>query len=178
MPQSIQFRTGGSEFIGETEPLWDQQKAYHLKIDSIHPESIVDITFESRMQQLTDKAVHLLVVLAEDSDTGQVVGYGLGTINAAGLGEIDSVFVEESYRGQGIGTKLIRTILDWMEEKEARRIKIHVLEVNQQAFKLYRALGFETRQLEMLRRTPNQESEELASRTERQFPKKHHHEFS
>ena len=154
MSQSIPIRSGGAELIALTEPLWQKQKAYHLEIDHVNPDSYVDLSFEERMDEIRGKAEHLITLLAEDADTGKLIGYNLSTINSAGLGEIDSVFVEEDYRGKGIGTALIKETLEWMDENKAKRTKMHVLEANQSAFKLYRALGFEPRLIEMIHKTP------------------------
>lgn len=57
----------------------------------------------------------------------------------------------------------MRIALNWMEENKASKTKIHVLEVNQQALKLYRTLGFKVRQLELIRNN-NSESSENESR--------------
>ena len=160
MSLTIRYRLGGVEQIDVTEPLWQKQKAYHLKIDTINPECFNGIEFSTRMQQLKDKAESLIAILAEDSEAKEIVAYCLATINAAKLGEVDSVYVEEPYRGQGIGTELIRIALNWMEENKASKTKIHVLESNQQALKLYRALGFKVRQLEMIRDNNSESSED------------------
>ena len=57
----------------------------------------------------------------------------------------------------------MRIALNWMEKNKASKTKIHVLEVNQQALKLYRTLGFKVRQLELIRNN-NSESSENESR--------------
>ena len=159
LTSTIRYRIGGVEQIDVTEPLWHKQKAYHLKIDTINPECFDGIEFNTRMQQLKDKAEELITVLAEDPETEQVIAYCLATINAVKLGEVDSVYVEDLYRGQGIGTELMRIALNWMEENKASKTKIHVLEVNQQALKLYRTLGFKVRQLELIRNNNSESSE-------------------
>ena len=152
MSQPIQIRSGGPELIELTEPLWQKQKAYHIEIDHISPDVYVGISFEKRMEEIREKAKSLITVLAEDVGDGGLVGYSLGTVNEKGLGEIDSIFVEEEYRGQGIGTTLIKETLAWMDENNARKIKMHVLDVNQSAYSLYRTFGFEARLVEMIRK--------------------------
>ena len=154
MSQTFRIRSGGPELIELTEPLWQKQKAYHLVIDQINSESYLDLSFEERMEKIREKGERLTTLLAEDAETGLLIGYSLATINAAGLGEIDSVFVEEDRRGKGIGTALIKATLQWMEENKAQKTKIHVLDVNQSAFSLYCTLGFEPRLIEMIHKAP------------------------
>ncbi len=157
MPKSIQIRAGGAELIGLTKPLWEKQKTYHLGIDRLSPENYVDLSFEERAIRIQKKGAHLTTLLAEDRTTDHLIGYSLATINLEGVGEIDSVFVEENYRGKGVGTALIKATLVWMEENKVQKTKLHVLDVNQSAVSLYRTLGFEPRMVEMIRRPSDPE---------------------
>ena len=157
MPESIQIRAGGAELIELTKPLWEKQKTYHLGIDRLSPENYVDLSFEERAIRIQKKGAHLTTLLAKDRTTDHLIGYSLATINLEGVGEIDSVFVEENYRGKGVGTALIKATLVWMEENKVQKTKLHVLDVNQSAVSLYRTLGFEPRMVEMIRRPSDPE---------------------
>jgi len=57
-----------------------------------------------------------------------------------GVIDIINVYTNEEYRRQGVATKLISYML---ENEEYSRVMLEVNEDNNEAFKLYRKLGFE-----------------------------------
>ncbi len=76
-------------------------------------------------------------------EDGTVVGI-CGVRNIAGVGEISNVGVLPSFRGKGIATLMLRTLL---EEGKREGIPEHTLEVragNEAAIALYRKFGFLT----------------------------------
>ena len=60
----------------------------------------------------------------------------------ARVGEISDLIVAEAWRDQGIGTALIRYLLDIAQQKGLRQVEIGAQESNRGALKLYRRLGF------------------------------------
>ncbi|MEM9079138.1 MAG: GNAT family N-acetyltransferase [Verrucomicrobiota bacterium] len=121
-----------------------------MGIDRIYPDGIAKANFQKRKNELIEKAGQLLVEIVVSSISGEAVGYCLSTINERGIGELDSIFLEESFRGKGIGREFVRRALEWMDGVGVQAKKVNVLEVNQEAVGLYREFGFRTRQLEMV----------------------------
>ena len=84
-----------------------------------------------------------------ESETG-VIGYITGNIILPEsfriqikMGIIDSLFIEEQYRGQGLGSKLISFFENWCIDKGIHRTRIVASFKNQKGIKLYKRLGYE-----------------------------------
>ena len=60
------------------------------------------------------------------------------TAHAAGLG----MSVLRPYRGQGIGSRLLDTAIEWGERRALRRLELEVLSNNPRARRLYERKGF------------------------------------
>jgi ribosomal protein S18 acetylase RimI-like enzyme len=72
---------------------------------------------------------------------GQAVAFGLLTI-WPDVGEISDLIVADQWRGHGIGTKLIETMIDAAQSTEVQFLEIGVMRRNTRARKLYERLGF------------------------------------
>ena len=55
---------------------------------------------------------------------------------------IDGLYVEETYRDNGIASKLIESALDMLKDNNVDFIDINVLAQNQKAINLYKKFGF------------------------------------
>lgn len=73
--------------------------------------------------------------------SGAIVGYVVGSI-AGDCGEIESLAVDESVRGHGIGAMLTRRLLDRFRERGLRICRLEVRTANAVAIDLYERLGF------------------------------------
>ena len=58
------------------------------------------------------------------------------------MGELDSIFIEESYRLQGIGMTLISRAIAWLDAYGAIRKRVSVANGNGEALEFYRKFGF------------------------------------
>ena len=59
------------------------------------------------------------------------------------------IAVTEQYRRQGIGSKLIQSLIEWGNQKQADCIDLHVWKDNKTAKPLYEKLGFSEKQILM-----------------------------
>jgi len=57
-------------------------------------------------------------------------------------GLLEDVFVEEKFRGQGYGTKLVQEILSLAKEKKCYKIIAQSRHTNTKVHELYKRLGF------------------------------------
>ncbi len=66
-------------------------------------------------------------------------------------GRITELYVAVSYRGQGIGTKLIKAAEKHLQEKGCDVIRIEVFVPNVNAHSLYKKLGYDDRDIDMIK---------------------------
>jgi ribosomal protein S18 acetylase RimI-like enzyme len=88
---------------------------------------------------------NLALVVVEDD--GRIVGMGslyvipkIGKQNAY----IEDVIVDESYRGQGLGEKLVRELIDIAKQRGVKSVTLTSRSHRAAAHKLYVKLGFNT----------------------------------
>lgn len=72
---------------------------------------------------------------------GEVVGYAVFWA-VFDQGELGNVAVDDEYRGQGIGGKLIEAVLERARERGVREIFLEVRKSNVRAQQLYETFGF------------------------------------
>lgn len=100
-----------------------------------------DSYFRARLPQA---AYHCL--LAEDGD--QAAGYLFGCLKdfsdkKLGLfADIQTMYVKEAYRCQGLGTEMVCQFLAWVRERSAERVSVRVFMANERAISFYSGLGF------------------------------------
>jgi len=74
---------------------------------------------------------------------GEAVAIGRASIEGPWAG-VTSVDVPSAHRRQGLGAAVMRVLLDWAAEHDARAAYLQVRALNQPALALYRRLGFLT----------------------------------
>ena len=64
-------------------------------------------------------------------------------------GIIDSIVVDEAYRNQGVGRKLVERAEKWAQEKGATSIELNVYEFNREARVFYSRVGYSSIMMRM-----------------------------
>lgn len=96
----------------------------------------------------SDKNIGLLA-LVEDN----VIGYLVGRVREATSlslikkADLESMFVEEQYRGQGVGAQLAQMFLKWAIEQGVEQITVTAYAANERAIAFYQGLGFKPKNL-------------------------------
>ena len=83
--------------------------------------------------------------VAEESQSamaGFVVANALSIPGAPAECELEFVFVATQARGQGIGRRLVRIVLEWAADLGAEEIRLELRASNNRALRLYRQCGF------------------------------------
>jgi N-acetylglutamate synthase len=75
-------------------------------------------------------------------DDGAVTARGRGVVHGDWLG-VSSLWTAPDLRGQGLGTAVLRSLLDWGAERRATTAYLQVVEANTSALRLYEDRGFE-----------------------------------
>lgn len=96
----------------------------------------------------SDKNIGLLA-LVEDNPIGYLVGRSkeATSLSLIKKADLESMFVEEPYRGQGVGAQLAQRFLKWAKEQGAEQITVTAYAANERAIAFYQGLGFKPKNL-------------------------------
>ena len=75
---------------------------------------------------------------------GQVVAFGGLLLHSKEEGEVEPVVVSQPYRDKGIGTRLVKHVVEQAREIGVRFLSIRPVARNERALSLYVRLGFST----------------------------------
>ncbi len=141
----ITYTAGGAPDLDTIARLWEKLRAHHRERSGPFNPHYDAITWEKRKQQLLEKNAGGGLHIDIARDGAAVVGYCVSTVDAAKRGELESLFIEETYRRHGIGTVLMEKALAWLDKAGAMRRQIGVAAGNEEAVPFYRRFGFEPR---------------------------------
>ena len=152
MSDSIITEAGGVELLCRLEPLWEALKAHHERTSTHFGDELAGRRFAGRRAELEGKASGLRVEIAFDRERNCDVGYCVSTVDGEGKGEIDSLYVDDGCRGEGLGRRLAQSAIRWMKERGAEEIQLLVVAGNDAAIHFYERLGFYSRNVHMVRK--------------------------
>lgn len=144
---SIEYRTTDITGIDAISPLWVRLNDHHHTRARAFRGVYERMTFSDRREHFAALAADgaLRVDLASDPAAGRCVAYCVTSISAERIGEIESIYVDEAYRSQGIGTALVRRALAWLDESGSVENRVSVADGNEESFLFYRKFGFSSR---------------------------------
>lgn len=120
--------------------LWIRNRDYHAAMEPHFKSQYLNLSFESRMQSLfASKQKQYKITVAAQNDT--VVGYCISEYEN-GEGEVVSLHVLETLRGQGIGKQLLSRHVSWLKQNGCCKIGLYVASENQKTIDFYKANGF------------------------------------
>lgn len=146
---NIHYIDGNEELLPYMKPLWEKTKDYHSEISTHFSEKFSSLNFESKKQILTEKTIdgRIKIILAKDKDTNIFIGYCVAIIDNKNIGEIESIFVKQDYRRNGIARNLMNKALRWMDENSVKGKKLLVAVGNEDVLKFYKSFGFYSYQI-------------------------------
>ncbi len=133
--------------LDQIRDLWRQLNDHHIKCETVFETEYANLTFAQRKQELLNKSEGGITLLVLAESDNRYVGYCAASINRAGVGEIDSLFLESAYRGQNIGERMMDAGLKWLKDHNAKKIKVVVYAGNEKVIDFYRRYGFEPRKI-------------------------------
>lgn len=140
----VEYRTTDIAGIEVIRPLWNRICEHHRVRARMFRAFFETTTFDDRKAHFVRcaEAGDLRVDLACDPATGQCVAYCVTSLSAERTGELESLYVDEAYRSQGVGTALVRRALMWLDENGSVENRVSVADGNEEAFPFYRKFGF------------------------------------
>jgi ribosomal protein S18 acetylase RimI-like enzyme len=150
----IRIIEGGPVLLDAVGPLWKKLARHHAGISVYFAGEFKSMRWPHRRADLLEKARagSLRIALAEPVGAQACVGYCVAVINSHGLGEIESLYVDDAFRGRGVGTALVDKIMAWFDRKKAESTSVNVAIGNESAFRFYRQWGFYPRVTSLLRK--------------------------
>ena len=127
--------------------LWEKLNDHHRKQKSDFKDHYENFTFSERAEVLLKKsnAGDMHIGLVKGKYSGILVAYCITTISEDGEGEIDSIYVEKEFRGQGLGDELMKCSLGWLDKNSVKVRKVTVAKGNSESISFYERYGFRTR---------------------------------
>lgn len=156
-------RVEDAEPIGQ---LWAKLATYHTTLDPDLPLPAANgaqLYARRIANRLDDKYTHTLVA----EENGAIVGYVLGVLidfmpemfQAEHGGFLADIYVDEAYRGRGIGRALVEALTQWFRQNEVRYFEWYVAERNTSGRAFWEAMGGRNLMLRMRATVSTDESE-------------------
>lgn len=128
------------EEIEQIRELWEKNRIYHERNAEHFSEDYKNANFDRRMNGFKSYPTeNLKITVAEES--GERIGYCLSAVKN-GVGELETLHVDERFRGTGTGKALVKEHIAWMKEKDCETIGVTVMPENESTVGFYRSLGF------------------------------------
>lgn len=139
--EQICIKHGSIELLDSITPLWKELNQLHADKSAYFSDFYRRFTFAERKRDLIQKAEtsEFRVALCLNASFDPV-GYCVTTAQGD-EGEIESIYITEAYRNQGIGTALMRDAFSWLEVKGINQIKVSVAAGNEAVFSFYQKFG-------------------------------------
>ncbi|PEJ23861.1 GNAT family N-acetyltransferase [Bacillus pseudomycoides] len=127
----------------------DKLHEYHNSKSKFFSGDYPRITFEERIEEYkkNSKYGEYRIELLIESETDNILGFCIAYSKKVS-GRIEVLFVDEKYRRNGLGLKLMNSAVEWFKEKQIYEIELTVVYGNE-AVSFYQKLGFYPRSIIM-----------------------------
>jgi ribosomal protein S18 acetylase RimI-like enzyme len=149
---TIIYETFARDEIYLVRSLWERLRLFTRDTTTHFEQYYEELDFEERIAKLDKPGTEARIDVARDERSGAIVGYSIASVNADRLGELDSFYVDERFRGRGIGEGLLERSLGWMERQDPRDCVILTAYENDAVLPLYARFGFYPRLVMLYRK--------------------------
>ncbi|MBS7525918.1 GNAT family N-acetyltransferase [Fusibacter paucivorans] len=141
------------ESIDEIREAWERLNEEHQERSRYFKKFYANRTFEERFSIYRDYAPDDVFIEVVKNRKQEVIGYCISAIRN-GLGEIDSLYVDERSREHGIGSNLMINALKWLKANGSDQIGLAVSQGNEQVFDFYQRFNFFPRKTYLMHKNP------------------------
>ncbi|HPL17430.1 MAG TPA: GNAT family N-acetyltransferase [Spirochaetota bacterium] len=136
------YRTISREELDIIRHLWVKLNEMQYSDSVYFKDHYSSFTFEKRTAKFKACDPDALMVEIAETAGRQAAGYCIATVSPDNTGEIDSIFIDEGHRGNGIGDRLMRDSIAWLRMRGCERIRVSVAHGHESVFPFYRKYGF------------------------------------
>lgn len=141
--KDLKYITGGYELIDQIKPLWESLNKHHVEVSPYFAGFYQEYMFAERKKIFErEQLVKIYVEIVCDSKEGTPLGYCIASIDKNHAGEIESIYIVQHHRREGIGHQLITHSLGWLDAEKVQSKSVAVTYGNEQAFAFYERYGF------------------------------------
>ena len=141
----ITYSVTGIKDLKKIEPMWKMLTRYLEKQSTLHKSDFQNKVFEDRFAPFFEKTKNGKYRIVIASKNGIDVGYCVSSITKDSIGEIDSIYLHNDYRKQGVGEHLMNDALRFFDENNTKKEILSVSEGNEDVIQFYGKFGFQTR---------------------------------
>ena len=141
---SFHFQEGSLKLLDSCEHLWElfisNQTQNAGEMSAGIEEYIRSLKNGGLLNKTINGQIHVQLVNVNDND--EPIAFCITSITEDLVGEVEVLFVLESYQGNKLGGKLFEKALSWMEQKGAVEQKLFVAVGNEKVFDFYAKYNF------------------------------------
>jgi len=141
----IEYKRLTTNELSQIRVLWEKLNQTHLNDSIYFKDHYAHFSFEERIScwtKLPEKNFQLLIAQTSEFIP---IGYCIATINANQGGEIDSLFIDSTFRMQGIGKILMEKSMKWLQKNHCKPIRLNVSYGHESVIEFYQQFGFYAR---------------------------------
>jgi GNAT superfamily N-acetyltransferase len=127
----------GLDNIQLIEKLWLKNAEYHNTSSKYFSTDIQEGIFQKRLESW-QHSENLKFTIAKEDET--IIGYCISSAQKK-IGVIESLYVDEKYRKQGIGKALVTIHIKWFESLKCKKYSVTTVYENPIAISFYKAVG-------------------------------------
>jgi ribosomal protein S18 acetylase RimI-like enzyme len=162
--KKISYVSGGEDLLDDIQPLWEGLNRHHGAVSPHFKDEFAAYSFDDRKSKLTQKykanKLHIDIAMGDN----RPVGYIISGITDNGVGEIESIYIEDGYRSQSIGDDLMHRALAWLDKHQVQEKIVDVAVGNERVHKFYARFGFYPRQTRLKQRGNFKNDNKMSSR--------------
>jgi len=135
---------GNADNLDLIQPLWEKLNQLHFDLSLHFKNRFQDMNWDKRKHMLLQKSKNILFDYVIDKNDNRIIGYCISTIDKEDnkIGEIDSIYIDETYRKSGLGKQLIDRAILWLKSNKTEIQKLLVGVGNEQVFDFYKQFDF------------------------------------